>query len=919
LIVSQYDKRKYLSFTLDNGLRVLLVEDGDIKKTAVAATVAAGHFADPENCLGLAHLLEHMLFLGSKNFPQANGLNEFLSHHGGSINAWTGTEYSSFHFDISSENFAQGIAHFADMLTYPLLLEEKIEKEISAIDAEFRLKQKDDLRRLYQVHKETCNPAHPFSKFSVGNAQTLRAVEIKALKKQLREFHQRHYVAKNICLCVVSNIPLLDCQKVVAEQFAVLSSKKEPARKAYPALYLPEQLAVKISIRPITEARRLIVTFALPDIQPMYRTKPTSLLSHLLGDEGSGSLLDYFKQQNWASNLSAGGGIQGANFKDFNLNLQLTELGANHIDEILNCLFHYLRLIEKQGLESWRLAEKRQLCELAFNFSDSAKAIDDAVHLSGQMFNYPQQHLLVADYLLDKPDMEIVKQMLAKLSPHNMRLKVILPEIETNRQAKWYDTPYAIVPIDGTLLKKLSSPIAVTQLQLPKANPYLAEHSSRQTLDPAFKLPQNIITKPGMSLWFGQDHDFLQPRGDCFLSFDCQAVNEGIDVIALKRLWAALVHEQLSQQYYQASVAGLNLHFYSHQGGFSLHTSGFSHKQLDLVSDLSIKIHQALDFSERFEQVKFRQWKALSNSLLNKPINSLFNNLSVILQRNTHSPSSMEDIIKHATLKQMDEVRDKLFSAYHLEGLIYGDWQAPQVQSLGQLLEQHRHGQNLGGRLSRDVLDLRAAHTYIFEMSNQHDDNAAVLYFQAPSSSPQDIALTILLEQLMAAPFFQQLRTDKQLGYMVGSGYMPINQHPGISFYIQSPLFSGPHLINEMQGFLNTMLLNFTQLEGIWNKVKKSVINQLRQNDTNLSMKSQRLWIAIGNEDKDFCGQRILTSTIEQLQFSTALQFYQNMLASDHFGKLILYCNGRDKKDKYVNGQIIENIDAIKKQSDYFK
>jgi insulysin len=918
LIVSQYDKRKYLTFTLGSGLRVLLVEDSDIKKTAVAATVAAGHFADPDDCLGLAHLLEHMLFLGSKNFPQANGFNEFLSHHGGSINAWTGTEYSSFHFDIASEFFAQSLPHFTDMLAFPLLLEERIEKEISAIDAEFRLKQKDDLRRLYQVHKETCNPAHPFSKFSVGNEQTLRAPKVSVLKQQLRKSHQRHYVAKNICLCVVSNIPLLDCQAMVTEHFSVLSAKDKLVTPAYPPLYLPKQLAVKINIRPIAEARRLIITFALPDIQPFYRTKPTNLLSHLLGDEGVGSLLDYFKQQNWASSLSAGGGIQGRNFKDFNLNLQLTDLGAKHIDDILNCLFYYLQLIAKQGLEGWRLLEKKQLCELAFNFSDGAKPIDDAVHLSGQMFYYPQQHLLVADYLLDKPDMEVVKQVLAMLSPQNLRLKLILPEIETNRLAKWYDTPYAMVPIDEALLKRLCSPTAVAQLRLPQANPYLAEHSRRQELDTAFKLPQNIVAEPGLKLWFAQDHDFLQPRGDCYLSFDCQAINEGLEVIALKRLWVALLHEQLSQQYYQASVAGLNLHFYSHQGGFSLHTSGFSHKQLELVSDLYGKLHQTLDFRQRFEQVKFRQWKALSNNLLNKPINRLFNNLSVILQRNAYSPDSMESIIKHATLEQVSEVRHKLFSDYHLEGLIYGDWNEQQVQPLTEMIRQHRERASIGNRLRRDVLDLRSAPAYIFEMSNQHDDSAAILYFQAPSSSPQDIALTILLEQLIAAPFFQNLRTEKQLGYMVGSGYMPINQHPGISFYIQSPRFSGPHLIDEMHGFLNTMLLNFSQLEGIWNKVKTAVINQLCQNDTNLSMKSQRLWIAIGNDDINFSGQRTLASTIEQLQFSTALQFYQNMLANDHFGKLVLYCNGGDRKESYVEGQMIEKIDTFKKQATYF-
>ena len=46
----------------------------------------------------------------------------------------------------------------------------------------------------------------------------------------------------------------------------------------------------------------------------------------------------------------------------------------------------------------------------------------------------------------------------------------------------------------------------------------------------------------------------------------------------------------------------------------------------------------------------------------------------------------------------------------------------------------------------------------------------------------------MLAEQLIATPFFNQLRTEQQLGYLVGSGYIPYNQHPGIGFYIQSPI-----------------------------------------------------------------------------------------------------------------------------------
>ena len=63
-------------------------------------SIAAGHFDDPKEILGLAHLLEHVLFLGSEQFPEANGFQSFLASHGGRINAWTGTEYANFHFEV---------------------------------------------------------------------------------------------------------------------------------------------------------------------------------------------------------------------------------------------------------------------------------------------------------------------------------------------------------------------------------------------------------------------------------------------------------------------------------------------------------------------------------------------------------------------------------------------------------------------------------------------------------------------------------------------------------------------------------------------------------------------------------------------------------------------------------------------------
>ena len=97
--ISNNDKRSYQTLTLDNGLKVLLVQDLDSKKSAASLTVNAGHFDDPNDRQGMAHFIEHMLFLGTEAYPDPGYFSQFINQAGGHCNAWTGTEHSSYFFD----------------------------------------------------------------------------------------------------------------------------------------------------------------------------------------------------------------------------------------------------------------------------------------------------------------------------------------------------------------------------------------------------------------------------------------------------------------------------------------------------------------------------------------------------------------------------------------------------------------------------------------------------------------------------------------------------------------------------------------------------------------------------------------------------------------------------------------------------
>lgn len=83
-----------------------------------------------------------MLFLGTETYPKPGEYQEFINRHGGSHNAWTGTEFTNFFFDLHHEFFAEGLHRFSQFFTCPTFEASLIDKSATAVDSEFKLKLK---------------------------------------------------------------------------------------------------------------------------------------------------------------------------------------------------------------------------------------------------------------------------------------------------------------------------------------------------------------------------------------------------------------------------------------------------------------------------------------------------------------------------------------------------------------------------------------------------------------------------------------------------------------------------------------------------------------------------------------------------------------------------------------------------------
>ena len=173
IIVSVEDKRQYRGLLLKNGLKVLLVSDPTTDKSAAALDVHVGHLSDPPDLPGLAHFCEHMLFLGSEQFPEEQEYRRYLSQHGGASNASTGSEHTNFYFDIAPESLTGALDRFSQFFLAPLFTESATDREVNAVNSEHEKNVPNDARRIRGVEKATVEQNHVYSKFGTGNRTTL--------------------------------------------------------------------------------------------------------------------------------------------------------------------------------------------------------------------------------------------------------------------------------------------------------------------------------------------------------------------------------------------------------------------------------------------------------------------------------------------------------------------------------------------------------------------------------------------------------------------------------------------------------------------------------------------------------------------------------------------------------------------------
>src|SRR3972149_3988933 len=121
------------TYTLKNGLRVIFIDTKTFPTLTTLLLFGAGSRYENEKNNGIAHFLEHMVFKGSKKYPDFFTISSVLEGMGAVHNAFTSKDHTGFWVKSPSEHFEQVIDILADIIQYPLLADAEIEREKGVI------------------------------------------------------------------------------------------------------------------------------------------------------------------------------------------------------------------------------------------------------------------------------------------------------------------------------------------------------------------------------------------------------------------------------------------------------------------------------------------------------------------------------------------------------------------------------------------------------------------------------------------------------------------------------------------------------------------------------------------------------------------------------------------------------------------
>ncbi|NHW01781.1 pyrroloquinoline quinone biosynthesis protein PqqF [Stutzerimonas degradans] len=728
-------------FSTAEGLRVRVLQLPAGSQAAALVRVHAGAHDAPVAYPGLAHFLEHLLFLGSTGYPVEDSLMAFVQGCGGQLNASTRERHTDFFFQLSAENFQGGLQRLLDMLARPLLDPAAQLREREVLQAEYLARAQDSETLCDAAHGTALDSAHPFAAFHAGNRASL-PVESAAFQQALRGYHQRFYHAGALELLVAG--PL--------EPAALLALLEAPqcrfAARAQPSPSLPPLHGTPRSARlQLANGRpRLEAAFCLDDM-PCGSAAALDALASSLQAEAPGSLFALLRDHGWIDRLRLRVPYWCADQGVVVIEFGLTAEGLAARAGIIDALHSWLAFLGQEAVLTPCWDEYRRVRERSLQVMPPLARL---------------RHWIEPEALLAHEQPDTVYQALREVVARLQSVPAILTA--DPRPAPPIETAGFTLHMAAEQLPTIALPS--WRWTLPAGNPWLRARplSSPTQAEPALRCVGPLDANGQGALFLHWRFDGASPGG----------------------LWHVL-DRALRPAIQAAQQAGVELRFEDFGNGWCLSLFGYA-AALPVIADDLLKLLSEppasayVDGGRQFaEAARLHGEELLIRQLIGRLprlLGSADAAMSVPLDRSALSAAWARAHWQALAVGLAPELNDALHA-------VLGNTPGRALLEPAEVPQPWYAGRRFWWCLGEPAAE-----------------TAVLLFCPLPTRDARQEATWRALARAMESGFFRRLRSELQLGYAVFCGFRQFGEHAGIVFAVQSPSATAAQIVAHIEEFL---------------------------------------------------------------------------------------------------------------------
>ena len=895
---SPNDKNKYYYDILPNGLRYIIISNKDINKSAVSLDVYIGSAEEPKEYQGLAHCLEHVIFLGTKKYPNASEFDNFLNYNNGFSNANTSLDHTNYHYDISNEQLEKSIEIFSEFFIEPLFKEELINKELNSIESEFKLNYRNDNNRMQNLFIFEGYKTSNFNTFINGNLETLQKKEIR---DKVIVFFKTKYDPKIMSLCVFSNKGIDELKNIVIKYFSRIKNvnfNKSPKT----ILYDKNNMGYLYKIIPIKDISYIQFAWIInKSYNSYYKSDPLFYVISVLGHESRYSLASYLKKRHYINVLLSSYNVTDDFFTKISIQIKLTDEGYNNINEIIQIVLSYINYLQKEEINKDFFEETKKISEINFYLDEKKEPIELCEEIANSLtFMKPNCEIFVKKKIEEyRPD--LIKELLDSLTTENLNIYILSSKLKNNNNdknneqqnkfnvEKIYGTEYLKEKIDfSSFIIDIKSNNNI-DLSYPEINPFIPNNLKMIDLNieniniDDYLFPKKIYDKDKI-IWYKPIIKYNIPK--VFIS--CEAYISNLDIddasyVAYSDILLKLLEKELSEFLYLGETSDNNISFNFSFSSVSIDIQGYTDSIENYIIEYFNRLYEIIDI-QKIEGI-FSKLNSILEIMIQKINNIYMGNVreqtELYLKNIIREINAMNKLESCTQFKKEIEKKiipieflkfiKNIFKKVKYECLIEGNIYYKNGERILLKLENEINKCFCGENQNKDKLSIEEIrkqriinlpediiYRYNFSSIDKENESSTILiYFQIGDFYYNDKnimdkkiyeeyikhkALQFIIYNIFYEIFYDELRTQQQIGYDVDIQIENENFIFGIYFFISSSQYDPDEMVEKINNFIVDKDINnennFTDEDLELYKI--SLLNELAQKPMTLEQEFKR-------------------------------------------------------------------------------